>query len=157
MSAPDPSPASTTTTISDKAAILKSIDECRLRRVSGGNEDPLITTPTQPPRRHEHSVRVTDRAVKGELTEECGARRRRLAHHRERDGDRNRPIEPAAFLPQFRRSKVDRQPLPRKLQPAVAVRRSDALTRSFTDVAASPTNTNATSPCELSACTSTCS
>lgn len=83
----------------------------------------------EPPRRHENSVRVTNRAVKRELTKEGGAKWRRLAYHRKSDSHRNRQVEAAALLPQLCRCKVDRQPLPGKLQPTVADGRSNALTR----------------------------
>src|SRR5260370_37825725 len=72
---------------------------------------------------------MTNGAIERELAEKGGASRCPLALLRERDGDRDREVEPAALLAHLRRREVHSQPLARKIQAAVLDRRPDPLTR----------------------------
>jgi hypothetical protein len=68
---------------------LEPIDQCGFHCVGCGHEDSLETMPAEPTRSNQHSVDMAHSAVKGELAQECGARRRGPTHHRQGDGDRH--------------------------------------------------------------------
>jgi hypothetical protein len=77
---------------------LEAIHQRRLRRVGRRNEEAFITLPPQPAGCDQHSIDVTHRAVKRELTKECRAWWCRLTHHRKRDRNSDWKVEAAALL-----------------------------------------------------------
>src|SRR5258706_8264674 len=120
----------------------QSIDQRRFCRVGRRYEDALEAERAEATSGDENPVDVRDRAIERELAQESRSRWRLLASARERDGDRDRKIEAAAFLTQLGRREVDRQAPAWKLQPAVLDRRAHALPSLFDRRAASPTRKN---------------
>src|SRR5260370_8791010 len=96
---------------------LETFYERGLTRIDGRHEDPIEAEPFQAPSRNKDTVHVPNGAIERELAEKCAACGRPLPHFCKRDGDRNRQVEPAAFLPHLRRPKGAGQPLARKSPP----------------------------------------
>src|SRR5437773_1099331 len=110
---------------------LETVDECSLCRVRRRDEDALVAPPLQPSGGNEHAIHVAHGPVEGELAQKRRPGLRRLAHHRQRNRDSHRQIQPAAFLAKLCGGEVHGQPVMRKLQAAVADGGPDALPRFF--------------------------
>src|SRR2546430_2633981 len=74
----------------------------------------------------QHPVDMAHRPIEGELTEERGARRRRLVRARQGDRDGDRKVETRALLAQLGRREIDGETRVGEFQAAVADRGADA-------------------------------
>ena len=106
---------------------LEPVDQRCLSGIGDRHEDAFIAERAQATSRDQDTVDVANRAVEGELAQERAVRWGRFARPRQRDGNRDRKVEGGAFLAHLGRRQVDRETRVRKLEPAVADRRTNAL------------------------------
>ena len=105
---------------------LEAVDQGGLGGVFRRDEDALVAEPAQATRGDQHPVDMAHRPIEGELTEERGARRRRLVRARQGDRDGDRKVETRALLAQLGRREIDGETRVGEFQAAVADRGADA-------------------------------